>query len=200
MQKVTNTTKIPNPEELLNNGPSSLKTLYIEAQEATGQKELVDSLQLPRTCNFPRDITNTAEQYHKMGIKVFTTSKDDALFLGVKLPKGWKKEETDHSMWSNLLDDKGRVRASFFYKAAFYDRDAFVNFEFRYIIKREFVSTNPEVKTYPKFYCVQDTATKEILFKTENTTEYHNEILETQCVDFLETNFPDYKNLNAYWD
>jgi len=50
----------------------------------------------------------------------------------VELPIGWKKRSTGHSMWNDLVDDKGRVRATFFYKAAFYDRDAFINFERRY--------------------------------------------------------------------
>ncbi len=38
-------------------------------------------------------------------------------------------------MWNELVDDKGRVRASFFYKGAFYDRDAFINFNTRYSIE-----------------------------------------------------------------
>lgn len=33
-----------------------------------------------------------------------------------------------------MFDDKGRKRMNFFYKAAFYDRDAFVNFNTRYSI------------------------------------------------------------------
>ena len=45
----------------------------------------------------------------------------------VKLPAGWKKQATDHSMWSKLLDESGAVVASIFYKAAFYDRIAEMN-------------------------------------------------------------------------
>ena len=43
------------------------------------------------------------------------------------MPNGWKKQATDHSMWSELIDDKGKVRATIFYKAAFYDQRAFLN-------------------------------------------------------------------------
>jgi hypothetical protein len=50
----------------------------------------------------------------------------------VKLPEGWHIKATDHSMWSNLVDDKGRNRASIFYKAAFYDREAFLSFNRRF--------------------------------------------------------------------
>ena len=52
---------------------------------------------------------------------------DDPLFVDAQLPDGWRVEATDHSMWSNLLDDQGMVRGSIFYKAAFYDRDAFMH-------------------------------------------------------------------------
>jgi hypothetical protein len=47
----------------------------------------------------------------------------------VSLPPGWKVVPTDHSMWSDLVDAKGEKRASIFYKAAFYDRDAFIRIE-----------------------------------------------------------------------
>ncbi len=193
MKKTTNTENNPMLQWLMGGNPNA-----IEAQEAEGQKELINSLQLPLKCNSPRGI-NAAEQYHKMGIKTFTGSKGDDLFLGVKLPDGWKKEATDHSMWNNLLDDKGRVRATFFYKAAFYDRDAFVNFNHRYIKTTEFVDVKC-TNNYDKFYCVKDQATGEIIFKTEVTKEYSDSNLESQCIDFLKANYPDYEDLNAYWN
>jgi hypothetical protein len=46
-----------------------------------------------------------------------------------KLPAGWKKVATEHSMWSDLLDDQGRKRAAIFFKAAFYDYSAFIRWE-----------------------------------------------------------------------
>jgi hypothetical protein len=91
----------------------------IEAQEARGQKDFVANNTLPIKCNFC-----TREQLEEMGI-VFGEPVDD-LFVEVQLPKGWKKVPTDHSMWSDLVDAEGHKRASIFYKAAFYDRDAFI--------------------------------------------------------------------------
>lgn len=193
MKKTTITSNDPRPEWVMGGNPSA-----IERQESEGQKEVVSSLQLPRICNHPHG-TNASEQYHKMGIQVFTSSKGDDLFMGVKLPDGWKKESTDHSMWNNLIDDKGRIRATFFYKAAFYDRDAFVNFKHRYIFCTEYAEKS-DANSYPKFYCVKDNATDKILFQTEITNEYHDSKLEQQCVDYLKTNYPDYENLNAYWE
>src|SRR6185436_8068032 len=46
-----------------------------------------------------------------------------------------KKIATDHSMYTDLVDDKGRVRASIFYKAAFYDRKADISFKRRFSIR-----------------------------------------------------------------
>ncbi len=57
-----------------------------------------------------------------MGIE-FLQEADD-LFVFAILPDGWKKQATDHDMHSELIDDKGVVRARIFYKAAFYDRSA----------------------------------------------------------------------------
>lgn len=196
-KKTTNTSENERHLDWLFGGNPSA----IEAQEATGQQELVASQQLPRRCNSPHGI-NAAEQYAKMGIKVFTSSKGDDLFLGVKLPDGWKKETTDHSMWNNLIDDKGRIRARFFYKAAFYDRDSFINFNHRYISTQEYVKdASPSEKGfYPKFYCVKDQGTGEILFRTEITTGYENETLSLEADNWLNEHFPNHADLNAYWD
>lgn len=196
MKKTNNTENNPQPQWLMGGNPNA-----IEAQEAEGQKELVASLQLPRKCNSPRGI-NTATQYHKMGIKVFTTSKGDDLFLGVKLPDGWKKEATDHSMWNNLLDDKGRVRATFFYTAAFYDRDAFVNFSTRYNW-----NSNYEDKDNVSYF-VKDNSTGKIVFETEKMSrdvkqpDYFKiqDELQNQCKQFLKDKFPEHEDINAYWD
>jgi len=64
------------------------------------------------------------EILQKAGVKFGSAVPGDPLFQYATLPTGWKKVGTDHAMWSNLLDDKGRIRALIFYKAAFYDRAA----------------------------------------------------------------------------
>lgn len=101
----------------------------IEAQEKQGQTEFVANSTLPKRFN-----SGTKEELEQMGI-IFGEDVDD-LFVEVQLPQGWKKEATEHSMWSNLLDEKGRKRASVFYKAAFYDRDAFISVYRRFSASR----------------------------------------------------------------
>lgn len=96
------------------------------------------SSQLPRKIGSgygaPAELKQISEQYEKHGIKVVGESNGDPLFVDVKLPEGWEIKGTGHSMWNEVLDNNGRVRATFFYKAAFYDRDAFLHFETRYKI------------------------------------------------------------------
>ena len=89
----------------------------IEAQESAGQTAAVASGRLPT-----RGLTEVATE---LGITIIGPTCD--LFSEVQLPEGWTIRATDHSMWNEVLDDKGEVRATYFYKAAFYDRDAFIN-------------------------------------------------------------------------
>lgn len=71
------------------------------------------------------NIAYTRRKYEEMGIAI--VGDHDDLFYNVRLPEGWKIEDTDHPMWNVLLNDKHEEVATFFYKAAFYDRDAFIN-------------------------------------------------------------------------
>jgi hypothetical protein len=91
----------------------------IEAQEARGQRELVSSEVLPSDCD-----STSREALEAAGVVFGDQVEDDPIFQHVTLPEGWKKRPTDHSMWSELVDAEGNVRASIFYKAAFYDRSA----------------------------------------------------------------------------
>jgi hypothetical protein len=98
----------------------------IEAQEAQGQRDFVANETLPIDCGWDCK----PAQVEAMGV-VYGDAVDD-MFIRVQLPEGWSKVATDHSMWSKLLDEKGRERASIFYKAAFYDRSAHINLARRF--------------------------------------------------------------------
>jgi hypothetical protein len=122
MKRVTNTTQqvIDDPLAALVSG------LNIEEQEKRGQQELVNSSQLPVKLGIRGD---AKQEYEKRGIKVLGPSAGDPLFYDVELPAGWQTKATDHSMWNHLLDAEGEKVAEYFYKAAFYDRDAFIRFD-----------------------------------------------------------------------
>ncbi len=114
---ITNTTRKENHFEWCIGG----NPRAIEDQEARGQQQLVESPQLPTDCR--GDIRKALEA---AGVLFGPPMEDDPIFCRATLPAGWKKRATEHSMWSELVDQDGEVRAAIFYKAAFYDRSAFM--------------------------------------------------------------------------
>ena len=162
----------------------------IEAQEAAGQRSFVSSETLPRIC--PR------EELESLGF-VFGEVADD-IFIYVEFPEGWKKVPTTHSMWSDLVDDKGAKRGSLFYKAAFYDISAHMYLTLRYSCRQNFdLEDAVEYNVFDK---------EEIIFSTprigaqRNSNEYWKiqDEAEKQAKEYLEQNYPDYKNPLAYWE
>ncbi len=104
------------PQWLLGCNPGA-----IEAQESRGQQQLVESTQLPTDCTACLRLELT-----KDGVIFGEPTPGDEMFCEATLPEGWEVKATDHSMWSELVDNEGTKRASIFYKAAFYDRHAFM--------------------------------------------------------------------------
>ncbi|MBX6750944.1 MAG: hypothetical protein IRY85_14940 [Micromonosporaceae bacterium] len=97
-------------------------SVYIENMERDGQRQLVASTDLP---------TKGSEdpEFAKLGFTFGDPYPDDPLFRPATLPTGWRREGSDHPMWSYIVDDRGRRRVAVFYKAAFYDRRADMRLE-----------------------------------------------------------------------
>lgn len=102
---------------------------YIEGLERDGQRQLVNSDQLPARMG-------SELEYEVLGFTFGDVVQGDRLFRHATLPAGWKREGSDHSMWSYIVDETGKQRVAIFYKAAFYDRDAFM-----YLIRDEAVES-----------------------------------------------------------
>ena len=94
------------------------------AQEARGQRQLVESTQLPTEGLLGRD----RPRWEALGVKILDKEEElaDPLFCRVEMPAGWRKVPTDHPLWTDLVDEGGQVIASICYKAAFYDRHAHI--------------------------------------------------------------------------
>ena len=187
-KKVTNTTKQAqkNPGAFLGEAMVFGGSQAIERSEAQGQAELVESEVLPTNLN-----GGNQKDYEKVGIIFGNVVEGDPLFQEVTLPAGWKKIRTDHSMWSKLVDDKGRERAGIFYKAAFYDRSAHMNLTRRFSV---------DTCKYDDKGVVLDGGSTE-LFKHEHNGEYEGrEIARVHCEQWLDENYSDWKDKTAYWD
>lgn len=134
---------------------------------------------------------------------VFGGDYDD-LFIQALLPAGWKKEATDHSMWSDLLDEQGRKRGGIFYKAAFYDRRADMHLNRFLCITREYVDASRNKATgRPERVAirVQD-ATGAILYDAGSIAygDYQaSDQAEAACRAWLEEHYPDWQSPLAYW-
>lgn len=189
----------------------------IEDQEKREQQKMIAVTKLPKSFSmYSGEKLSVRKCYEKLGIKI--VKEYDDLFYDVELPEGWKIKATNHSMWSKLLDEKGRERASIFYKGAFYDRDAFISFLKRYTIKivdEDDYRTNmsyekrQNLKHFGVVYdCDKEIfRTKGIQFSYVSTNEFFElndaraSYLIDKCKKFLDkkgiTNFED---RFAYWD
>lgn len=175
----------------------------IEAQEKRGQTSFVNSAILP----IPDDRRCTQAQLEAMGVQV--GEKVDDLFVSVVLPQGWRKEATEHSMWSTLLDEQGRERATIFYKAAFYDRNAHMNLTRRYqavgyndcdaegnLLERK---QNGERAAY-YLLRIEDCGKPIHTIGVHGVDDYPlMDRHDTEAREWLEANFPDHRNPLAYW-
>ena len=94
----------------------------IEAQESQGQRELVNSTRLPTD-------SRDEDELLALGFSFGEPDPHDPMFRDATLPEGWRKEGSDHAMWSYILDERGARRVAVFYKAAFYDRSAFMRLQ-----------------------------------------------------------------------
>lgn len=187
----------------------------IENQEKRGQQMVVEYRRLPKATNYCSgyhkhdDFEFTKAQYEKMGIKVI--DEYDDMFWNVQLPDGWKIEATSHPLWNDLIDDKGRKRASFFYKAAFYDRDAFINFDTRYTTCVDHTADYAEVGyevwcKSPTIGYVKDCG--EIIYSTAAKDSFDDfrkqdeveKATKEELESYMAEHYPNYKDVNAYWD
>ena len=168
----------------------------IEASEARGQRDLVQSEDLPILSTPHRDLVAK-----HTGI-VFGEPVNE-LFIAAQLPEGWSKQATDHSMHSDLVDEKSRRRAGIFYKAAFYDRRADMHFCPFYKIDCDWeryavrvTNANGEtLKDFGEVSAQQDEAKEGGLDKYR---EFEN--LREAAVKWLDENYPDHADPFAYWD
>lgn len=176
----------------------------IEAQERQGTRAVVESTRLP----IPDE-----KEYHElreMGVKF--GKKVDDLFVEAELPEGWNvKQSGDRN--AVLLDEKDRERATMFIKLAFYDRYANI------ATKVRFVPEVRPVKGWDKkadsrwagvvldagtpIICTVETAGPEPEIgdreKWQKWTEKKKQLFGA-AIAWLEEHYPDWRNVNAYWN
>ena len=162
----------------------------IEAQEKRGQIEQTFAETLPKDGTTGKD----RKQWEALGF-MFGDAADD-IFVNVKFPNGWRKKPTDHSMWIELLDDKGRKRGAIFYKAAFYDRSAHVHIEARF----SYSSYESTSKKDEMAVVIRDAGETSQTIGTWKAGEYTlKDELEAKAKKWLIENYPKWQEASEYW-
>ena len=187
---------IPLAEGMIS-GPS--ESIY--HQEAQGQKSFVNSETLPTDMARHGDYDAKAI-LEAAGVKFLGEVEGDPMFQYVELPAGWKKAPTDHSMWSKLLDDKGRERASIFYKATFYDRSAHLSLTTRFGFRRDYDREEKEgvAVTYVTDGGNIIHTTEAIKMPDDRQKRYEvGDKADKAASAWLNKQYPDWRNPGAYW-
>lgn len=89
---------------------------YVPDMEASGQQQLVGSSRLPAEGDWDGLVA--------LGFVKGDPVAGDPLFVEATAPVAWVRRSMDHSLHSEIFDDRGLPRVGIFYKAAFYDRSA----------------------------------------------------------------------------
>lgn len=169
-------------------------------QEEQGQQSFVGSDTLPT--DMGRHGLDAKAILEAFGVKFLGVVSGDDLFQYVELPQGWKKEATSESMFSKLIDDRGRERAVIFYKAAFYDRSAHLALSCRFRVVVDYDRFNKEqigVASVTDSGKVVHTTEKVVRSDGENRWSVIDKANDL-AVEWLDTNYPDWKSPSAYWD
>lgn len=170
----------------------------IIAMERAGQSSFVNSDTLPVDMS-----DETRQALEAAGVIFGDRVPGDDLFVYVTLPEGWTRRGTTHDMHSDLLDEKGRKRASVFYKAAFYDRRADVRIISRFDVRMDY--STPEGTLVVNVYDYDGVIfTASETYEAEKYSDEYYKVsnkLRGACTEWLnEKGFPDWTNAGLYWD
>lgn len=172
----------------------------IVVQEAAGQRSFVNSDTLPTRRNDYGD-ANSQAVLEAAGVKFGEVVERDPMFQYVELPQGWRRQGSGHDMWSYLLDEKGRKRASIFYKAAFYDRDAFYSVTRRYSTSVDYDRREAEGVTVGLVLDGDTVIHTTDPVEGEGLPGYElSNRAQAAAAAWLNEHYPDWESASAYWD
>jgi hypothetical protein len=175
----------------------------IEEQEKNGQSRFAANSTLPRKMN------NAQPLLEQLGF-VFGDVADE-LFVNVQMPEGWsKRAQEGTSYWTDLLDERGRVRGAIFYKAAFYDKDAFFRLHQRYSAESyipcdaDGTPIKGDLNKTPDYFLHAirdwDRSIVHAVGHRRHKDFGTADTLEELAAKWLEENKPDWNNPMAYWN
>ena len=160
-------------------------------------------------------IEYTRQLYEQMGIRIM--SNLDKLFYSVELPEGWKIKETNSPLWNVVLDEKNRERiAVYCSKNQYTGTKTYSELVCRYSYlvcpfddyKSDISQDERNVMAWYLYFT--DCGEKIMKLQTMtaglgcefNLGESHliPTTLNELGTDFLDKNYPDWRNPLTYWD
>ena len=172
----------------------------IEHMEAEGQQRAVNNTMVAKKMRPSR------QDWEQLGFAFSDISGDDVLCKAT-LPEGWIIVPTDHSMWNDIIDQNGRKRGSMFYKSSFYDRDAHMDLNCRYGVRSDYIGDDySTTEIYfgndsEKLFVAGQVHRQKNATREEILAEYDEmDRLKAMAKKFGDENYPDWKNVHAYWD
>lgn len=144
--------------------------------------------------------------WEKLGFS-FMDMMGDTVLCKALMPKGWRIEATNHSMWSNIYDDKDNLRGEMFYKDSSRDREAHMSLIRRYAIHKEYIDedrTTCEIyfgNPIEKIFVAGTVSIPSNSTREERWAKYNEEDKLMNIVKvFADENYPGWENVLAYWD
>lgn len=138
------------------------------------------------------------------GVKFGEVVENDPLFTYVELPEGWHKSGMSDSRGSELRDARGNVRATIFYKAAYYDRHASLSICIRYRIHQDYdyedehQAIRAVVRRGDKV--VHATAVRYYGDRYDSTYFRASDQAFAEAESWLDEHYPNWRDPSAYWD
>lgn len=165
---------------------------------AIDRAEKEEQYRVINECELPKSMKPNQVCFEKLGF-CFEDIGDDVM-LKAKLPEGWSMKAED-SYHTNILDEKGRVRAAFFYKGVFYARTGHMVAYCRYGVKSE-VTIKGNIEDGATVFVYDrnnDSIVKKFGSFPDSWCDEHEKARE-DAYKWLKEHFPSCEDPTAYWD
>ena len=155
-----------------------------------------------KSCALPRKMTPSKEVFKKLGF-VFNDIGDEIL-LDAKLPEGWTTELIPSStvLYEKLIDEKGRERGEYYYKGDPCDRSGWMRLHSRYNVVYLYFDPTYWCSNTIKIF-VSDSANSSVVFTAGRCIDEYSEKFDKlvkKAEMYLESTYPDWKDVTKYWD
>lgn len=153
------------------------------------------------TIILPLNMHPNQETFESLGFDFFDAG--DRVLINATLPEEWSTQRITGSnvLRENLIDDRGRIRGDYYYKRAYHDRDGHMKLCGRY--RQIYQYTEPGNYSSPINVVAIDNVDGSVIFNAGQCEELYSkeyEELVTKAEEYLNSNYPGWKDVTKYWD